>query len=93
MDRIAMSCPFLFSELTLTIMKAIIATLLSVVIISCSEEEALVKKPEPLPETMLQFEIASMTIMECPIPGGNVEPTPVVILTNVAANAHLLFTM
>lgn len=45
-------------------MKAIIATLLTVVIISCSEEEALVNKPEPLPQSTLQFQLASLTIME-----------------------------
>ncbi len=45
-------------------MKVIIATLLTVVIISCSEEMRLSHTPEPLPQSMLQFVDASLTIVE-----------------------------
>ncbi len=72
-------------------MNAKIATLLSVVIISCSEEEALVKKPEPLPETTLQFQSSSLTILEGHNAGLCGELVPVVILTSEAPISPTLY--
>ena len=62
-------------------MNARIATLLSVVIISCSEEALVSQKPEPLPQSMLQFQDASLTIVECQEEGFYGELKVVKILT------------
>ena len=85
-----MSHPFLFSDLTLTIIKTIIVTLLSIGMFVCTEEDA-VKIPEPLPETTLQFQSSTLTILEGHKAGLCGELVPVVILASEAPISPTLY--
>ena len=72
-------------------MNARIVTLLSVVIIACSEEAALSQKPEPLPQSMLQFQDASLTIAEAQKEGFYGELEVVKILTTETPKSPTLY--
>ena len=72
-------------------MNARILSLLSVVMIACTEEAPVNKIPEPLPTITLQFESSSMTLIECEKAGENGDPAAVMILTNEAPNAPTLY--
>ena len=64
MDGIAMSHPFLFSDLTSSNYEYKNCALLTIVIFSCSEEAPVNQKPEPLPQPTLQFQATSLTVTE-----------------------------